>query len=114
MAYYDKIHLTPYERDQLIIKLRQRGFSYRRIGKAVGMDASGVYRAWQRLQAGGQGTRPRYCMPLRSVFVYDARWPSTAYQLLAAGYRWDEALWACGLIDDQGRLLPRDDDPTPS
>jgi hypothetical protein len=46
--------------------------------------------------------------------VYDARWPQIAAQLLDAGYRYDQALWACGLIDDQGRLLPRDDDPTPS
>jgi hypothetical protein len=46
--------------------------------------------------------------------MYDACWPQTAYQLLAAGYRWDEALWAAGLIDEAGRLLPRDDQPTPS
>jgi hypothetical protein len=59
MRHYDQIHLTPYQRDQMIIQLRQRGFSYRRIGRAVGMDASGVYRAWQRLAAGGTGTRAR-------------------------------------------------------
>jgi transposase len=59
MRYRDEIQLTPYLRDRMIIKLRQRGLSYRAIGKRVGMDASGVYRAWQRLQAGGQGTRPR-------------------------------------------------------
>jgi hypothetical protein len=56
MACYSEIHLTPYQRDQMIIKLRQRGFSYRRIGRAIGMDGSAVYRAWQRLRAGGTGT----------------------------------------------------------
>jgi hypothetical protein len=60
MAYYDKIHLTPYERDRAIVDMRKRGFSYRRIGKAVGMSANGVMLAWRRLQAGGQGTRARY------------------------------------------------------
>lgn len=42
------------------------------------------------------------------ALVYDARWPQLAGQLLEAGLRWDQALWALGLIDDQGRLLPRD------
>jgi hypothetical protein len=41
--------------------------------------------------------------------MYDATWPQAATQLLDAGYRWDQALWACGLIDEAGRLLPRDD-----
>jgi hypothetical protein len=38
--------------------------------------------------------------------VYD-RWPQTAEALLAAGYRWDQALWACGLIgcDPDGNLV---------
>jgi hypothetical protein len=51
------VHLTPYQRDELIIKLRRRGYSYRRIGRAVGMSANGVMHAWHRLQAGGPGTR---------------------------------------------------------
>jgi hypothetical protein len=59
MPDYPETQLTPYLRDQKIIELRKRGLSYRRIGRAVGMDGSGVYRAWQRLRAGGQGTRPR-------------------------------------------------------
>jgi hypothetical protein len=57
MAYYNKIHLTPFERDRAILELRKRGHTYRAIGKAVGMDASGVMRAWRRLQAGRPGTR---------------------------------------------------------
>jgi hypothetical protein len=59
MRDYHDTHLTPYERDQMIIKLRKRGHTYRAIGKAVGMSANGVMLAWRRLQAGGQGTRPR-------------------------------------------------------
>ena len=46
--------------------------------------------------------------------MYDATWPQTANQLLAAGWRYDQVLWMLGLIDDQGRLLPRNDDDTPS
>jgi hypothetical protein len=59
MPDHPEIQLTPYQRDQKIIELRKRGLSYRVIGRAVGMDGSAVYRAWQRLQAGGTGTRPR-------------------------------------------------------
>jgi hypothetical protein len=44
----------------------------------------------------------------------DGTWPQTADQLLDAGYRYDQALWAVGLIDETGRLLPRDDNPPPS
>jgi hypothetical protein len=51
--------MTPYQRDELIIKLRQKGLSYRRIGRAVGMSPSSVHAAWRRLAAGGPGTRPR-------------------------------------------------------
>jgi hypothetical protein len=46
--------------------------------------------------------------------MYDATWPQAAAQLLDAGYRFDQALWACGLIDGQGRLLARDDEPAAS
>ena len=42
-----------------IVELRKRGYTYRAIGKAVGMDGSAVMRALRRLQAGGKGTRPR-------------------------------------------------------
>lgn len=43
------------ERDRLIIQLRRRGWIYARIGKAVGMDESGVRRALQRIRTGGFG-----------------------------------------------------------
>jgi hypothetical protein len=59
MPYYPEIHLTPYQRDQKILELRRAGYTYRAIGRAVGMDASSVCRAWRRLQAGGSGTRAR-------------------------------------------------------
>jgi hypothetical protein len=58
MRYYDDPQLTPYLCDQKIVELRQRGYTYRAIGRVVGMNASSVMRAWRRLQAGGPGTRP--------------------------------------------------------
>jgi DNA-binding CsgD family transcriptional regulator len=51
--------LTPFERDRAIVELRKRGYTYRQIGKAVGMSPSSVLYAWRRLAAGGPGTRPR-------------------------------------------------------
>jgi hypothetical protein len=42
--------------------------------------------------------------------MYDACWPQLAAQLMAAGLRYDQALQMLGLIDNEGRLLPRDDD----
>jgi hypothetical protein len=59
MPYYDETGLTPVERDKAIVELRKRGYTYKQIGKVVGMDPSGVMRAWRRLQAGGPGTRPQ-------------------------------------------------------
>ena len=53
------VQMTPFVRDEMILDLRRKGHTYREIGRAVGMNASSVYRAWRRLQAGGQGTRPR-------------------------------------------------------
>ena len=50
--------LTPYLCDQMILTLRQRGLSYRAIGRRVGMSANGVMHALRRQQAGGPGTRP--------------------------------------------------------
>jgi hypothetical protein len=59
MRYYDQTHPTPAETDKTIIDLRKRGWSYRGIGRVVGLDASSVLRALRRLAAGGPGTRPR-------------------------------------------------------
>jgi hypothetical protein len=59
MRYHTDTQLTPYLCDKKIIELRKRGYTYRAIGRAVGMDASAVYRALRRLEAGGPGTRPR-------------------------------------------------------
>jgi hypothetical protein len=57
MRYYDETRQNAAQCDATILELRRRGLSYRAIGRAVGMDASGVYRALQRIQAGGPGTR---------------------------------------------------------
>jgi hypothetical protein len=58
MRTYNDTNLTPYQRDKTILELRQRGYTYKAIGKVVGMDPSGVMRAFKRLAAGGPGTRP--------------------------------------------------------
>lgn len=57
MPYFDEYPQNAPQRDQTILDLRKRGYSYRAIGKAVGMDGSGVRYALLRLQAGGPGTR---------------------------------------------------------
>jgi hypothetical protein len=49
--------------------------------------------------------------PIRLTAMYDATWPTAAAQLMKAGYSRYQALWALGLIDEQGRLLPRDEQP---
>jgi len=82
---------------------------------------SSTLRSAERTASGPQGATAGRCSQLpgppdpdhhtvKLGFVYDARWPQAANQLLAAGYTWHQTLWALGLIDDQGRLLPRDDD----
>jgi hypothetical protein len=43
-------------RDEKILRLRRLGWTYKRIGKAVGMSESGVVRAMQRIRDGGFGT----------------------------------------------------------
>jgi lambda repressor-like predicted transcriptional regulator len=59
MRYYGEISLSPYQTDKMIVELRQRGLSYRAIGRRVGMSGNGVMLALRRLQAGGRGTRAR-------------------------------------------------------
>jgi transposase len=53
--------IPPVERDKLILALRRRGWTYRRIGKRVGMSESGVARSLDRIREGGygQGQAPR-------------------------------------------------------
>lgn len=53
--------LSAPERDRQIVELRNRGWTYTKIGRAVGMDESGVRRALQRIRDGGfgQGQAPR-------------------------------------------------------
>jgi hypothetical protein len=56
MRYYDDTHLTPYQTDKLILELRQRGLSYRAIGRQVHMSANGVMYRLRCIQAGRSGT----------------------------------------------------------
>jgi hypothetical protein len=39
----------------MILALRKRRWTYKRIGRAVGMSESGVLRALERIRAGGFG-----------------------------------------------------------
>ena len=43
------------ERDRMIMQLRRRGWTYKRIGQRVGMSESGVKRSLDRIRAGGFG-----------------------------------------------------------
>jgi len=47
------------ERDKLILELRLRGYSYRAIGKRVGMSANGVMHSLRRMSEGKPGRAPR-------------------------------------------------------
>lgn len=47
------------DRDELIRELRGRGWSYRAIGKRVGMSANGVMHSLRRMAAGKPGRDSR-------------------------------------------------------
>jgi IS30 family transposase len=49
VGYYDATGLTAPQRDELIVRLRRKGYSYRKIGKAVGMSPQGVLQALRRM-----------------------------------------------------------------
>jgi len=52
-----RFYTTPAQvRDDKILRLRRLGWTYKRIGKAVGMSESGVSRAIERIRGGGFGT----------------------------------------------------------
>jgi hypothetical protein len=52
--------MTAPERDQLIVRLHNAGWSYRRIAKAVGMRSAGaVQHALERIAEGRPGRDPR-------------------------------------------------------
>jgi transposase-like protein len=59
MRYYDDTKQTAPQRDQTILALRRRGYSYRAIGKAVGMNHSSVIAALRRIEEGRPGRDPR-------------------------------------------------------
>lgn len=50
--YYE---LPTHERDRIIVQLRQRGVTLKRIGQQVGMSESGVKRAIDRIRLYGPG-----------------------------------------------------------
>jgi hypothetical protein len=47
--------LPAIERDRLILQLKRRGWTHKRIGVQVGMTESGVRRAVERIRDGGFG-----------------------------------------------------------
>ena len=47
-------------RDALIVALRRKGWTYKRIGRAVGMSPNSVGHALQRIAEGRPGKGPRY------------------------------------------------------
>ena len=47
------------QRDQLIVELRRRGWTYARIGKKVGMSENGVSESLTRIRQGRPGRAPR-------------------------------------------------------
>jgi len=51
--------LPAHERDKMIMELRLRGWSYRAIGKRVGMSANGVMHSLRRMSEGKEGRAPR-------------------------------------------------------
>jgi hypothetical protein len=59
MPYWDETHQNAPQRDQTIIELRKRGYSYRAIGKHVHMSANGVMHSLRHIQAGRPGRDPR-------------------------------------------------------
>jgi hypothetical protein len=59
MSYYFRTGLTEWQRDQKIVELRKRGFTYRQIAGQVGMTPGGVLRALRRIGEGLPGADPR-------------------------------------------------------
>jgi DNA-binding Lrp family transcriptional regulator len=59
MANQRYYRLNSDDRDKKILLLRQRGMSYRDIGKQVGMSANGVMHSLRRMQEGRPGRDPR-------------------------------------------------------
>jgi IS30 family transposase len=58
--YWDEIHLTAPQRDELIVRMRQQGYSLRAIARRVGMkSAISVSRALQRISEGRPPRDPR-------------------------------------------------------
>ena len=54
-----RIQVPAAERDRIIVELRRRGWTYARIGKAIGMSANGVSASLVRIREGRPGRAPR-------------------------------------------------------
>jgi DNA-binding NarL/FixJ family response regulator len=55
-AMQDRLYAIPaVERDRMILALRRRGWTLKRIGQRLGMSESGVKRALDRIRDGGFG-----------------------------------------------------------
>ena len=52
---FDRSEMTSAQRDELIVKLRQKGWSTRRIAAKVGMTHGGVQYALERIGRGDPG-----------------------------------------------------------
>jgi transposase-like protein len=55
MGYYEDTGLTPFQRDELIMQLCRRGYTYRAIARQVGMSPNGVLQALRRIGEGRLG-----------------------------------------------------------
>ena len=53
------IQVSAAERDRIIVELRRKGWTYKRIGKAVGMSPTGVSESLTRIRQGRPGRAPR-------------------------------------------------------
>jgi hypothetical protein len=54
--YYE---MSAMQRDEKILEMRRRGYSYRAIGKAVGMSPNGVMHSLRRISEGRPGRNSR-------------------------------------------------------
>ena len=57
---FDKSGMTSVQRDVLVVKLRQQGYSIRQIAAHVGMSAAGIRHALERIEEGRAGRDPRH------------------------------------------------------
>ena len=54
-----RIQVSASERDRIIVELRRKGWTYKRIARAVGMSPNGVSASLTRIREGRPGRAPR-------------------------------------------------------